>query len=499
MKTAAQRFQTLAADRSTVLERAREASRLTIPSLIPLDGQNEHHVSQQPFQSVGANGLRALSARLLTTLFPINLPFIRLEIDQFVAEKMQMDKATADARLSAVVETTTALMEDRKIRVVMAEALRHLIIAGNVVIYIPLDGSPRIYRLDQFVVKRDATGQWIEIITCEKVHPAALPQAIRDQAKIKETDTAAVDLYTVVERKDGKVTHYQEVKGIKIEGTEGEAPEASSGWLAPRWLAIPCSDYGRGHVSEYMGDLMSLEDLSRAIVEFATLASRVVYMVNPASGMDATELAKAESGDVLLGNADHVTSISLDKSQDFGVVRATAETIEARINSAFLVQAFRDADRVTAEEIRAQSEELENTLGGSFSVLASELQGPIADRFLYIAAQLKLFPPLPEGIKPKILTGLAALGRAAEVNRLRAFINDSTQMLANPAVTEHFNLTTLLNRLGNEHGVTGMSELLKSDEQKQQEQQQAAQAQMTMQAAPQMLEAAMSGQLEQAE
>lgn len=500
MKTAAARFSALSAARTTVLDRAREASRLTIPGLVPEAGQNEHYTPTQPFQSIGSNGLRALSARLLATLFPVNLPFFRLELSPFDAKKVQADKAQTDALLSQVSESTSALMEERNVRPVMAELLRHLIVAGNAVAHMPLDGRPKLYRIDQFVLRRDLNGQWVEIIIQEKVYPSALPEDIRDFLGLKIDNTKqeeAIDLYTVVERRDDRVHEWQEAKGRVIPESEGDAPAESSGWIAPRWLAVPGSDYGRSHVTEYIGDLLSLEDLHRSINQFATLASRVLYMVGPNAGIDPEELARAETGDYIYGDAEDVTSVGLDKTQDFGVVRAVAETTEERVSRAFLIQSFRNAERVTAEEIRAQSEELENTLGGSFSVLASELQAPIATRYLYIAQALERIPPVPPEITPKVITGLAALGRAAEVNRLRTFIGDATTMLSNPAVTEHFNIATLLTRLGNEHGVLGLDDLLKSEEQKAEEMQAAMMQQTAMQTAPAVADAAMKAAMEQ--
>ena len=198
---------------------------------------------------------------------------------------------------------------------------------------------------------------------------------------------------------------------------------------------MPGSDYGRSLITEYLGDLLSLEDLNKSIVQFAAVASRIINFVDPNSTLDVAELAAAQSGDYLYGRESDVSSSSLNKSQDFGVMSSVAERIEERVSRAFLIQSFRQAERVTAEEIRAQSEELETVLGGTFSVLASELQEPIASRYLYIAERRNLIPPVPPGIKPKVITGLAALGRAAEVNRLRTFIGDASAMLANPAVS----------------------------------------------------------------
>ena len=154
-----------------------------------------------------------------------------------------------------------------------------------------------------------------------------------------------------------------------------------------------------------------------------------------------------------------------------------AENIEARVNTAFLIQQFRNAERVTAEEVRLASEELENTLGGTYSVLSAELQYAIASRLLYIAASERMIPKLPNGIKPKVLTGLAALGAAAEVNRVRMWANDAIGIFGQQAFAAAVDVPALLNKLGVEHGVTDLKTLLKSPEQMAQEQQQAAMAQ----------------------
>lgn len=494
MKNAASRFSAMSAARSSVLDKAREASRLTIPGLIPQPGQNEHFTPVQPYQSVGAHGVRTLGSRLLSTLFPTSVPFFRLELDAFAAASVEADKAKTDSLLSQVSESTASLMEDLRVRPAMAEAMRHLIVAGNIVIHFPLDRAPKLYRLDQFVLKRNAEGDWVEIIIQEKVYPSTLPEAVRNQLGINiDTDKSEqqIDIYTVVTRSGDTVEEHQEIDGKVIESTKGASPANRSGWLAPRWLAVPGSDYGRSLITEYLGDLLSLEDLNRSIVQFAAVASRIINLVDPNSTLDVAELAAAESGDYLYGREADVSSLALNKSQDFGVMSAVAERIEDRVSRAFLIQSFRQAERVTAEEIRAQSEELETVLGGTFSVLASELQEPIASRYLYIAERRNLIPPIPAGIKPKVITGLAALGRAAEVNRLRTFIGDASAMLSNPAVVENFNVSALLTRLGVEHGVLGLGDLLKSDEQKAEEQQQAMMAQATQAAAPGFMDAAM--------
>ena len=185
MKTAAARFSALSVARNSVLEKAREASRLTIPGLIPEIGQNEHYSPTQPYQSAGAHGLRSLSARLLSTLFPTSVQFFRLELDAFAAAQLQADKNDVDTRLSQVAETTAAMMDDLRVRPALAEVIKQLIAAGNVVAYLPQDRAPRVYRLDQFVLKRDNYGQFTDIIIQEKVWPSTLPEAVRTALGVK--------------------------------------------------------------------------------------------------------------------------------------------------------------------------------------------------------------------------------------------------------------------------------------------------------------------------
>jgi hypothetical protein len=494
MKTAAARFSALSVGRTSVLDKARQASRLTIPGLIPEAGQNEHFSPSQPYQSAGAHGLRSLSARLLSTLFPTSVQFFRLELDAFAAAELQADKNDVDTRLSQVAETTAAMMDELRVRPALGEVLKQLIAAGNVVAYLPQERAPRVYRLDQFVLKRDNYGDFTDIIIQEKVWPSTLSPEIREAIGVKldpNKDEQQIAVYTVVEQRDGLVTHWQDINGKVVPGTKSEPiSTAQSGWLAPRWMVVPGSDYGRSHVTEYLGDMLSMDDNYKAITQFAAIAARVVTVVNPNSSIDAAELAGAETGDVIYGEIEAIGQTSLNKMQDFAVIKDVTATIEARVKEAFLVANYRDAERVTAEEIRNQSEELENGLGGTFSVLASELQQPIASRYLYVAAQRKLIPAIPDGIRPKIVTGLAALGRAAEVNRLRTFAADAIQILTPQVFAGLINAPAFLSRLGNEHGVSSLETLLKTEDQMAEEQQQAM-AQQAMQAAtPAIAEAA---------
>jgi hypothetical protein len=69
-ETAKQRYEKLQADRQHYLDRARECSELTIPTLIPDDGFESSSELYTPFQSVGARGVNNLASKLLLLLLP---------------------------------------------------------------------------------------------------------------------------------------------------------------------------------------------------------------------------------------------------------------------------------------------------------------------------------------------------------------------------------------------------------------------------------------------
>ena len=304
MATAAERYQTLTRARESVLNQAREASRLTIPGLIPQAGStNPHDVTEQPYSSLGARGVNNVAAKLLLSLFPPQRPFFRLDIDATTAEQMGGKLGEAEEALAGVSHLAMALVESSGSRPLWMEVFRHLVVAGNGLIYHPDDGTVmRFWRIDQYVVRRDAQGRLLEAVIEEEVYPSELDPEVRSAVELEEDETKEegkpsdkdeekVKLYTVVLREDDKIIHYQEINDIEVPDSRGEAQADVAGWQALRWQAVPGSDYGRSMVSEYAGDFLSMEDGWKAILEFAAEAARIITIVDPNSGIDVEELA----------------------------------------------------------------------------------------------------------------------------------------------------------------------------------------------------------------
>ena len=497
---AAERYVLGQPNRETVLQRARTSSSLTIPGMIPLDGQNEHSTFSQPYQSLGSRCVSHLSSALLLALFPPNLPFFRLNIDELTVQGLGEGLGEVEGKLAVLARVVYSLMEGSSLRPAMIEVIRHLVVAGNVLLFTPEALPARLFRIDQYVVKRDQFGRASEIVVHEKIAASHLDDATRAAAGI--TDAASdeeLDVYTIIERLGDNMVWRQEIKGVLVPESEGTAPADASPWIALRWLNVPGSDYGRSHVTEYIGDFVSLEDLYKSMVQFAAEASRIIRVVDPNSGMDVEELAAAESGDYITGYGEKIVTLQLEKNQDWSVMAALADRIEQRLSAAFLLRAgmTRDAERVTAEEVRLVAQELENVLGGTYTILSAELQLPLVKRFLHIGVRLQRVPELPSTVTPTVVTGFDALGRAHGVNRIRAFISDLRMALGEQAANALINGPEMARRLGDGHGVDGLETLIKSAEQQQAEAQTAQTQQVMGSVAPQIAKVAGEAALQQ--
>ena len=158
--------------------------------------------------------------------------------------------------------------------------------------------------------------------------------------------------------------------------------------------------------------------------------------------------------------------------------------IEQRLQYAFLLNASvqRQAERVTATEVSLIAQELQDALGGVYGVLTTEFQLPYITAKLSQLREQKLLPDLPKDIvRPKIIVGLEALGRASDRMRLLQFMSDLAGTLGAEVLAQHINLDDAIKKFAIANGVD-TDGLLKSAEQVQQETQQAQQQQFAQQA-----------------
>ena len=491
-QTAAGRYAQLQSARSTFDREAKESSKLTIPSLIPESTTGTRAKIKQPFQAVGARGCNSLASKLLFAILPPSTAFFKLSIDSL--ELLKQGQEGLETEIDKGLRTIeTALMNEIEIsndRVAMFEALKHLIVGGNVLLYLTDDGL-KVYPLSKFVCKRDAVGNVLEIITQESVNPKALPSEFLEQIKKKENYDekmmdADLDIYTYVRRVNDDFMWYQECKGEKIPGTDGRSKVDVSPWITLRFVRIDGEDYGRGYVEEYRGDLISLEALMQAIIEGAAASAKTLFLVNPNGVTRAATLAKAPNGAIREGSAADISVMQVNKGGDFQVSFSAIQRIESRLEYAFLMarSVQRDAERVTAAEVTMMANELENSLGGIYSILTQEFQLPYLKRRMHMLVRSGKAPKLPEKlVKPKIVTGVQGLGRGNDRNKLIEFIGTVSQALGPDIMRQFVNVDEAIKRLANSIGID-TANLVKTQEEIQAEMQAMQQQQLIQSLGP---------------
>jgi hypothetical protein len=478
MATAKERFTTLNSKRDQVLQRGRDCADITIPALMPPEGADENTSLSTPYQSLGSRGVNNLTSKLRLALFPPGNPFFRFQIDPETLALIGGDDPEAAEAIEAAMQQlendALALLEGGTDSVILHSAIKQLVVTGNVLLHMPKTEESRIFRLQNYVVVRDASGNWFEIVTQEKVSKYTLP----DDAKglLVEADDDGdedVTIYTHVRKEGNKAVWYQEIDEKEVPGSQGRTSYDNSPFIPLRWAALENENYGRGHCEEYLGDLRSLEDLSKDLVSFSAAAAKVIFLDRPNSTTDLEALQDAESGEFVEGNIEDIGVLQLNKFHDFQVAKSQIDDLSLRLSHAFLLTTgtVRNAERVTAEEIRMQAQELEDVLGGVYTVLAAELQHKVVRRLIERLKSQGRFPTLPSGaVSPVIVTGFEALGRGHELNKLRQYFADGVGMFGEAFMAE-FDPAAVADRLSTHHNVD-VQALRKTDEMKEAETQQ---------------------------
>ena len=504
--SAKERYDYLSSDRSQFLSEAEDATKLTLPYLIR--GHEEHSRGmkqlQTPWQSVGAKGVVALASKLSLSLVPPQTSFFKLQLDESqLGEEFPPEvKSELDLSFAKIERTILDAIAASDDRVVIHQALQHLVVGGNALIFMGKAGL-KLFPLNRYVIERDGNGQVIEIITRERINKKLIEKFLPTEDLEYETDSVVdetktekqeCDIYTHVTRDNNRFLWHQEVYGKVIPGSISKSPVDTTPWLPLRFNTVDGEAYGRGRVGQFIGDLKSLEALSQALVEGSAAAAKVVFTVSPSSTTKPATLAKAGNGAIVQGRPDDIGVIQVGKTADFQTAYQLMATLEGRLNEAFLILSVRDSERTTAQEVQMTQMELEQQLGGLFGLLTVEFLVPYLNRKLSVFQKTGEIPKIPKGmVKPIIVAGINALGRGQDVQALGSFLTTIAQTMGPEAIAQYINPDELIKRLAAAQGIDVLN-LVKSMQEIQQEQQQAQQSQAEMEAikqTPNMLKAPM--------
>ena len=489
--SAQDRYDALTSYRSYYLDEAEQAADLTIPYLIRQDEDytKSTKVLRTPWQSVGSKAVVTLASKLMLALLPPNTSFFKLQLAEeavgdLIDPQMRTEMDTSFSKIEQTMMDSIAASSDR---VIVHQAIKQLIVAGNALIFMGPD-KLKLYPLNRFVVDRDGNGNVIEIVTKERVAKSVLFKMYPQLQKVmemkdkglevgndynKQADSRECDIYTHVKRQNNRFIWYQEVYGKVIPNTQGKAPLDTSPWLVLRMNYVDGEMYGRGRVSEFMGDFKSLEALSQALVEGSAVAAKVVFVVSPSSTTKPAALAAAGNGAIVQGRPEDIQAVTVGKQGDFRTAAEMAANLERRLSEAFLIMQVRDSERTTAEEVRQTQLELDQQLGGIYSLLTVEFLVPYLNRKLKIAQKSGDIPTLPKGlVNPVIVAGVNALGRGQDRESLGMFLQTIAQTMGPEAIQKYINPEEVIKRLAASQGINSLNLVRTPEEVSQSNQQQ---------------------------
>lgn len=435
LHTAESEWQNLNSKRSGLLDRAERLSEITIPSVCPDDQYDSGRDSlTNGVTSLGAQCTTHLTNKLMLAMFPASNPFFRLamsesDAQQFIAEnELTMDLLTEV--LSQGERDALLQLEMSGGREGLYEAMTHLPIVGNVLMDARSKDKLEFIPLKEYVVRRARNADVLTVIIKQELAHCELSEDVLDHIDPqREGDPDHVrQLYTWCRRVRGKYRITMHVDQIELPYSKfGSTYALDDCPLHPLTWRLPLGQhYGVGRVEDYFADFGTHEVISESLSDGAIMASQFRWLQNPTGITRPEDFQNSKNGDVIPGAANDLQLIFANVGQQLNTVLAISNTFQQRLGQGFLLNSSvtRQAERVTAEEIRLQAMELESSLGGVYSRIARDIQIPLA-KWLMRKANLNI---KGTKLRPVVITGLDALSRNADLERLMNFLANVTQL-----------------------------------------------------------------------
>jgi hypothetical protein len=403
-------------DRTSYEDRAKVISSLTIPYLIrDTNDSGTTQMTDSNNQSYGGRLINTLTAKMGMALLPPSTSSFRFTP---VAEELEAmtqgspdNKAKVTTAISGATTQINTELETQQIRSSLFDIIRQLIGVGSVIVEKKKNKGILLHGLQSFVVKLNSSGEPVTMCIMEKLKVLPKDIVVKD---VKDE----YELYTMLkmDKETGRWTLTQDIDG-ELVGTGATYKDYDA--LPFRylgWTWMKGDDYHRPYAEDYFKDLEQLNKLSKLLTDGSIISAKNLIFVNQRGGRTRKEdVADSENGDVIDGDAADVTTFKNEKNFDFQIVAQREQELKKELASAFLMNesVTRDAERVTAQEIRFMAQELESSsLAGIYSKLSLQWSKWIITQ---IMSELGI---KFESINVDIVTGLDALGRSQEAQKL---------------------------------------------------------------------------------
>jgi hypothetical protein len=249
--------------------------------------------------------------------------------------------------------------------------------------------------------------------------------------KVKDDDKMELLSHYKMEA-DGRWCFKQEVEGVAI-GKQIKYVKKDFDLLPLAWNLPSGFHYATGLVEDNSTTFHKLDVTTEALTDMVAIAADIKFFVRPGSalGLQLRELNNAQRGAYFAGNAEDIAVPEINLRGDLDTIANIVAKWEGDLSRVFLLSNVRDAERVTAEEIRLVARELESSFGGLYSQLALQWQQKEAD---YALSKMKIgsVGNLDSQFEVLVTTGMESLSREGQIDNLRLAISDLQMLEAVP-------------------------------------------------------------------
>lgn len=416
--------------------------------MLPELGQVPTTSLPDTYQSIGSYAVLNMVGRMVSELYPPGMPWFQLALRPEIQYSQELDPQEIigmneilmlmELMIQSSLETAGLrgdgnrrpggfLSQKRK-------SLTQLIVTGDTLERLDDDLRLRVFRRDQYVTKRDSSGDVLYHATKESVDPFALTEdqfaasGLRaDELADKPPRERMQDLYTLVEwqPRDKTWRIEQEVNGNEIH----EHDEEISSYFPTAFKLSPDEDYGRGFVELNLGDLRSLNTLEKRRLEILGIMSKVVPVIDHGSPTREEDLT-LDSGvpiraRVRDGKIHDLAFLGFGNISEHQSLIQGIEMKTQNLARAFLVESAstRDAERVTAFERRRNAMELNSAVGGVYASISDSQHIPMLRRAIHVLKRSGVLSEPMKAVDEQVyeirsLTGLTALVRESKAQAL---------------------------------------------------------------------------------
>lgn len=494
--------------RQFYIDRAKELTKYVNPFLFRDLADNASTEGKSLPQSVTSTGFNDLCNKVTLALNPPNIPFFKIplsmetlaEIDAKMEAQPEEAKATRLKLENTGIQTTLliqGLIEKYDHRAAYSKAAELILGTGNALLYFSFTtGKMRVYSLHSYAIERDAYGDWTRLIVQESIHKSKLPVSISsllEPKTLENKDVKNITVYTLVERyMEDDVPMFRIVQ--QPQGGNGTTEPQDKVFkicpYVPACINLANDEhYGRSYIEMLRGDMIRITRVAGASLKAQDIDNKIIIGIKPGSTTASRindfrrAIMSPNAMEVVLADANNdVAPVNFARKASLDYMFQVEEMLTKRLGERFLsnMNAVRDAERVTREEVLMVAREIDKKMFGAYSAIASQIQSTIVQLMLeFVRYRVfndnEVFDEFMNKIDVKIITGIGGLEKDIELQQLDEYIARVSQIGVSPSV----NIQEYAERIAVIMGIRDAKSLIKQPQQQQAEQFQQALADNT--------------------